>query len=643
MALRANFPEYPPKVDIPTQIYEPLPDTSSLCNWDNVDATQVGSEVVSDLSEGLTKGSHQSVARLFADNAAEGGFSHWKDTLALTAHLRSFKGSKAIASALVELSQLRGIGGLEFQFAQVIKANESLSWVNCSFYFTTTSPKAQCKGTLMLVPEREDGKWRIWSMSTWLRDYEEFPEDESRLRQPSAPLPEDSRFATDVLVIGGGNAGIVLAGRLKALGVDFVVVDRNKKVGDNWFNRYDCMRFHTYKSFCHTPYISYPDDASDTLSRDELGTQIKTFSEEFDLNRRVLHQSSVAATSYDTGSHSWAVTINDGISNSTRTVTCKCLVVATGAGFSGVNVPDIPGRELFQGPSIHSTEFKNGGLLMKGGAKSVTIVGSANTAFDVLGDCYKAGLKTTMIQRSPTYVVPMTYFAHPMGLGAYDLIPTEDADAMVSGGPLAVGGPLLALCHGMQALEEPNRYDAVQKAGLRVQDSLSGDLIINLIDRCGGHFVDMGRGIELITTGEVGIRSGAVPSAYTSDGLILSDGSELKTDAIVWCTGFGNLDVRKSLPGILGEGSDRFASRMESTWGVDAEGEIRGLWKRQADVDNMWVFAGGTGQHRWFSKVIALQIKGVLEGILPEAYRRTPGEFGEGHDEMTAGPLHSNL
>lgn len=49
--------------------------------------------------------------------------------------------------------------------------------------------------------------------------------------------------------------GLLLAGRLKALDVDYVVIDRNERVGDNWALRYDCMRFHVYKSFCETPYI----------------------------------------------------------------------------------------------------------------------------------------------------------------------------------------------------------------------------------------------------------------------------------------------------------------------------------------------------------------------------------------------------
>jgi hypothetical protein len=71
-------------------------------------------------------------------------------------------------------------------------------------------------------------------------------------------------------------------------------------------------------------------------------------------------------------------------------------------------------------------------------------------------------------------------------------------------------------------------------------------------------------------------------------------------------------------------GAEAIQNNMDASWGVDAEGEVRGLWKRHQKVDNFWIFAGGAAQHRYYSKVIALQIKGALEGILHEAYRDLP-------------------
>lgn len=59
------------------------------------------------------------------------------------------------------------------------------------------------------------------------------------------------------------------------------------------------------------------------------------------------------------------------------------------------------------------------------------------------------------------------------------------------------------------------------------------------------------------------------------DGLLFSDGSELKADVIVFATGFiGNL--RKVVRGIFGEDVH---DRVEDFWGLNPEGELYGAFK----------------------------------------------------------------
>lgn len=50
-------------------------------------------------------------------------------------------------------------------------------------------------------------------------------------------------------------SGLITAARLKAVGVESVVVDRLDRPGDNWASRYDSMRFHIAKSSCHPPFL----------------------------------------------------------------------------------------------------------------------------------------------------------------------------------------------------------------------------------------------------------------------------------------------------------------------------------------------------------------------------------------------------
>lgn len=117
---------------------------------------------------------------------------------------------------------------------------------------------------MLLLPTKDKGivSWKIWNLCTRLESLDLQPEDESLLLQaPPAPgrLRLDgsrTRLETDVFVIGGGNAAAALAARLKALGVDSIIAERNPHIGDNWARRYDCMKFHIPTSFCELPYMS---------------------------------------------------------------------------------------------------------------------------------------------------------------------------------------------------------------------------------------------------------------------------------------------------------------------------------------------------------------------------------------------------
>lgn len=60
---------------------------------------------------------------------------------------------------------------------------------------------------------------------------------------------------TSGLTCEGNLSGMILSARLKALGVDSLIIDRNRQDGDNWALRYDCLRFHISKANCETPYL----------------------------------------------------------------------------------------------------------------------------------------------------------------------------------------------------------------------------------------------------------------------------------------------------------------------------------------------------------------------------------------------------
>ncbi|KAH8895412.1 FAD/NAD(P)-binding domain-containing protein [Thozetella sp. PMI_491] len=640
--------DYPPKASLLEDLYKPLPQLNFEVDYQQMDLDEVGKAVVQELFSALQNGDQQRCESLFYQ-----GQCYYRDSLALTYHKRGFEGAGSISRTLLKLSKARVVGDLAaVPGAQHFVVSPTLGWLDLGFTFKTRSPRATCGGNLKLLPQKAAGgvvEWKIWTMSTWLNGLDDFPEDESRLQVPTErKWKTQTEITTDVTIIGGGNSGLLLAARLKALGVDYLIIEKNDNNGDNWGNRYDCMRFHVPKGFCQTPYLPYPDDTPEELTRDNLSQQMRRFAEAFDLN--VIHKSHVKATRRDEATKTWVLDVAS--SATVQTVQCKHLVLATGVASWTPYIPDIADQGVYSGIETHSHHYKSAKTLAESGAKarSVLVVGSANTAFDVIEDCYKAGLQTTMIQRSPTYLIPLEYHHDPRGLGIYDIVPSDIGDQIVFTGPIQVGGQLLAGVHASLSAKEPNRYDKLAAAGFQVIDSTKGDLMHNILERGGGHFVDMGMGVELLSTGKVGIKSGVVPIAFTRTGLMLSDGTTLDADAIVWCTGFSDTDIRYLMSDILGSGGEAVAEKMDAVWSLDREGETRGMFKRHEKVDNLWVMGFGAAAQRLQSKGVSMQIKAELEGILPEAYRDTPLATStileateEPYQATAAGPLRKVL
>ncbi|KAJ4397786.1 hypothetical protein N0V93_002023 [Gnomoniopsis smithogilvyi] len=626
--------DYPPAVSLAKDVYRPFPPLpANLPPSSDLNAPALITKALQSLTEALTSKDLSQIKSCFHPTQA-----YWRDLLALTWHLRTFNDAPSIAPALLHLTQQRGWRGsftVDSKSVKDVTVSPVLRWIDGTFSFETGSPAAKCAGRVVLLPI-EGGEWKIWALSTWVESLESASEDEGRLRAPGRALDEDV-VETEVFVLGGGNAGIILSARLKALGVDSVIVDRNPQPGDNWALRYDCLRFHIGRHSCATPFLDYDDSLPVILTRDDLASHMKKYAATFNLS--ILHSSTVEGSSFNTATRTWTIKVHTP--SGTKVVRSKHLVQCTGIGGSKPFVPNLPGAEDYKGVNIHSAWYKNPKTLTDQGAKSVIVVGSANSAFDVMEDCAAGGLATTIVARSPTYLFPWDYALHPAGLGAYETHRAELVDAQQMTGPASIGGQLARGLHQVLAEKEPHRYDALAKAGFPVYDSREGrgDLMHHLLERGGGHFNDIGEGVAMIEDGRVKVKGGVEPVGYTARGLRFSDGSEVEADAVVWCTGFKDKErevTAEVLGGKMfvesGEGGEGekvvgpadVAARRDAVWGVDKEGEVRGAFKRHLKVDNYWIFGGTTAQHRFYSKIIALQIQAALDGVLPEAYREEP-------------------
>ncbi|KAA6408835.1 MAG: dimethylaniline monooxygenase (N-oxide forming) [Lasallia pustulata] len=412
----------------------------------------------------------------------------------------------------------------------------------------------------------------------------------------------------DCVVVGAGQAGLSTAGRLKAMGVSCVVLDRNSRVGDNWMLRYDSVKLHTVRQFAHLPgETTFGPEWPMFLTKKDLATGYQRYVDRFELD--VWLSTGLEIANWSEEKKTWTLRVRRH--GEKKIITCRHIVFAVGQ--TSPTMPNYPNRENFKGTILHSVEYKNP-LKWKG--KAGIVIGTANTAHDVAEDMLNAGLSSvTMVQRGRTYVLPVQFQSRVMGALYNDHTPTELADRLAMSNPTNVTR-LMAL-NGLtnMARQEPERFDALERAGFKTDRF--GDIYRHLYERFGGHYMDVGASAK-IAQGLIKMKSDATPIGYTSNGLEFSDGTEIPADLIVFTTGFVNM--RKEIAPIVGE---EIAEQLEEFWGVDQEGEILGAFKPSGHP-GLWYMGGSVGQARYMSRFVALQVQADVLGTPLEIYRATP-------------------
>ena len=222
-------------------------------------------------------------AEAFADDAL------WRDSFALTGTLRTFFSADTIANAWKETASHRSPSNFALipHSGHVMRLGPDTSWVDVGFTFETAArPATLCSGFISLVPDNEGG-WKIWLLRTILEQLKGYGDVDTLQAQPDIAngIPngiEGSFEPFDCVIIGGGQAGLAVAGRLKALGLSYLVLDRNEQVGDSWMLRYDSVKLHTSREYAHLPFgRTFSPDEPDFLPKQNLSAGYKRFADKF--------------------------------------------------------------------------------------------------------------------------------------------------------------------------------------------------------------------------------------------------------------------------------------------------------------------------------------------------------------------------
>lgn len=262
----------------------------------------------------------------------------------------------------------------------------------------------------------------------------------------------------------------------------------------------------------------------------------------------------------------------------------------------------------FHGDVKHSSGFSTMDSNYTG--KKVIVVGTGNSGHDIAHDAYRHGASVTLIQRSHTYVVSLGAVLKMLRTRYNDSTKTEDADIISAATPTALskrqGGDLAAVF----AKHDSEILDGLKRAGFAFSPGPELPAVVQLtIHRAGGFYIDTGTS-SLIASGAIKIKQGQEISHLTSDSMVFVDGTAIEADEIIFATGYANGRTRTRK--VFG---DVVADAIDPIWGFDEQGEIRGVWRRSGQ-EGFWVAAGSLWISRYYSRLLALQIKMIEEGLV---------------------------
>ncbi|KAI1748455.1 hypothetical protein F4782DRAFT_542853 [Xylaria castorea] len=607
----------PGSVNIPIA---PWPITANI-DEQVTDAIAISSQIVDSFNQSLEKKDYKTIADLFTDNG------YWRDQLGLTWDLRTAKGKEKIINLLqgghhlVSVTIDRSPPSGDPQVAN-LRYDGSVRGIQ--FFTTVTTQYGSGRGFVRLIQEL--GKWKIWTFHTLmekLKDHEEAigPNRPSGVhhgaqagrknwaeRRQAESNFEDSE--PDVLVVGSGQAGLSVAARLKMLNVPTLTIDRADDIGDSWRNRYHQLVLHDPVWYDHMPYLKFPDFWPIFTPKDKMADFLKAYAHMLELN--VWTKTELESSVWDDTKKQWTVVLKrrhgDG-STETRTFHPKHIVQAT--GHSGKkNYPEFKGMETFKGDVFcHSSDFR--AARKNTNDRKAVIIGSCNSALDIAQDYYENGYDVTMVQRSSATIMSSKSVLELLFGALY-----------CEGGPLVEYGDLL--CWGMPnevakaAHADVNRLqqdfdkeilEGLNKAGFKTdRGPMNCGMFFKYMQRGGGYYIDVGTS-QLIIDGKVKVKHGQGVDEILPSGLRLDDGTELQADEIICATGYQNMRTMTEM--IFGPD---VASKVANVWGFDEEGETRIMWRR-SHHPGLWLHGGNLAQCRYYSRIVALQIKGQLEGL----------------------------
>lgn len=245
-------------------------------------------------AEAIRNESPEQLTALFVDDA------EWRDIVAFTWDFSSISGASSISEMLIRLNREVKMTNLHVAAdrtppAVVSRAGEEV--IEALHEFDTDLGTG---AGIVRLALHADGSVRARLLSTTLQQLRGHGERRGANRPKGTAYSRtfggmnwlDQRIAEqefddrqpEVVIMGGGQAGLAAAARLRVLGVDALLVEKLPRIGDTWRQRYHSLTLHNEVWVTSFPYLEFPDTWPTFLPKDKLAGWMEYYAEAMELN-----------------------------------------------------------------------------------------------------------------------------------------------------------------------------------------------------------------------------------------------------------------------------------------------------------------------------------------------------------------------
>ncbi len=213
--------------------------------------------------------------------------------------------------------------------------------------------------------------------------------------------------SVDVLIVGAGISGIGIAYYLQRDHPQrsYAILEARGASGGTW----DLFRFPGIRSDSdlHTFGFEFRPWRSEVAiaDGDSILAYLRETAAEYGIDRRIRYRTKVVAADWSEADARWTVRTENTETGERGVLTCRWLVSASGYyRYDEGHSPHFEGRERFGGPIVHPQHWPDD---LDYAGKRVVVIGSGSTAVTLIPAMAATAAHVTMLQRTPSYVLPV--------------------------------------------------------------------------------------------------------------------------------------------------------------------------------------------------------------------------------------------